>query len=663
MNKISKIKTLIKSVDKYNEMYYNEGTSTITDYEYDKLFAELLELEKETGIIFSNSPTQKVGYKVSNKLNKIKHTHKMLSLGKCRNTSEVLDFLKSNQAIAMVKMDGLTISAEYEDGKLIRLETRGDGEIGNDVLFHAASIENLPKQIKHPGSYIIDGEVVITYSDFEEINNELSKENRYRNPRNLAAGSLNLLESKESAKRHLQFIAWDVIKGGKSNNFIDNLREAEKYGFTIVLHDVLEPTITNDELLVSFNNLKEKAKSVGYPSDGIVIKFNDISYGKTLGCTGHHFNNAIAYKFEDELYETKIKDVEWSIGKTGTLCPVAVFEPIDIDGTIVERASMHNLNIYNELCVLPGDTVLIYKANQIIPQIDKNLSLEEREAKGIITYLSHPSTCPICGHTTKIEKTNEAQILVCGNSSCKGKLLGKLNNFVSKQGMDINGLSDATLKKFIEKGWIDKISDIYELHTHKKEIQSLNGFGARSTENLLKAIENSKEVEMDKFLCALGIKGIGKAQARVIAKKFDYDWFKFEEAIANNYNFSNLDGIGEVLNQNIYSWYADNFIQDGINNLSYSMKFIYTKSRVNSDSKLQGKVFVITGAVHSFSNRNELKDRLESLGATVSSSISSKTSFLINNDVNSSSSKNKKAKELGIPILSEEDFLKMIGRM
>lgn len=658
MNKLSKIKTLIKSIDKYNEMYYNEGTSKITDYEYDKLFAELLELEKETGIIFSNSPTQKVGYKVSNKLNKIKHTHKMLSLGKCRNTSEVLDFLKSKQAIAMVKMDGLTISAEYEDGKLIRLETRGDGEIGNDVLFHAASIENLPKQIKHPGSYIIDGEVVITYSDFEEINNELSKENRYRNPRNLAAGSLNLLDPKESAKRHLQFIAWDVIKGGKSNNFIVNLHEAEKYGFTIVLHDVLEPTVTNDELLFSFNNLKEKAKNMGYPSDGIVIKFNDILYGKSLGYTGHHFNNAIAYKFEDELYETKIKDVEWSIGKTGTLCPVAVFEPIDIDGTIVERASMHNLNIYNELCVLPGDTVLIYKANQIIPQIDKNLSLEEREAKGIITYLSHPSTCPICGHTTKIEKTNEAQILVCSNSSCKGKLLGKLNNFVSKQGMDINGLSDATLKKFIEKGWIDKISDIYELHTHKKEIQSLNGFGARSTENLLKAIENSKEVEMDKFLCALGIKGIGKAQARVIAKKFDYDWFKFEEAIANNYNFSNLDGIGEVLNQNIYSWYADNFIQDGINNLSYSMKFIYTKSRVNSDSKLQGKVFVITGAVHSFSNRNELKDRLESLGATVSSSISSKTSFLINNDVNSSSSKNKKAKELGIPILSEEELIK-----
>ena len=661
MKKINEIKELIKEINKHNEDYYNRGKSSIGDFEYDKMFTQLLDLEKETGITFSNSPTQNVGFKAKNELSKIKHKHKMLSLSKRHSLVEVKDFMSRNDTVAMVKMDGLTISAEYQDGYLVRLETRGDGEEGNDVLFHAPSFEDLPKTISKKGNYVIDGEAIITYADFEEINTNLPEKERYRNPRNLAAGTLNLLSQTESKHRHLHFIAWDVIEGGSSDKVEENLREANLEGFTIVpsVYWSNQNDLNVDQISDSFNALKETARKLGYPSDGIVIKYNDINYGKTLGFTGHHFNNAIAYKFEDELYETTIKDVEWTMGKTGKLCPVAIFDPIEIDGTIVEKASLHNLNIYNELEIMPGDKVLVYKANQIIPQIDKNLSSEERIAEGITVYLSHPAHCPVCGSATEIIKTNGVQVLACTNTSCGGKQLGRLKNFVSKQCMDIDGLSEATLEKLIEKKWISTPLDIYCLKDHQYEMQHMDGFGVKSVNNLLSAIENSKKVTLDKFLCALNIEGIGKSQSKVIAKEFEYDWYLFENALLWKYDFSVLDGIGSILNQRIYEWYKTYYVTDKVKQLASILDFqIPTMTETHTD--LSGKTFVITGSLNHFANRDELKNKLESLGAKVSGSVSKKTNYLVNNDSQSSSSKNKKAKDLGIPIISEEELIEIL---
>lgn len=662
MKRINELKTLIKQAEQYSAAYYNEGNSSIGDYEYDKLIAKIQKLETETGIIFSNSPTQSVGAKVKGKLNKIKHKHKMLSLGKLHDLKEVVSFIGEHDSVAMVKMDGLTISAEYRNGELTRLETRGDGEVGNDVLFHASSFVNLPKQISYKGNYVIDGEAIISYSDFELINSELSTKDKYRNPRNLAAGTLNLLDQSESKNRHLQFVAWDVIEGGSYETLEKNLCEADSYGFTVVPMIVISEIedLHAQQLSTVFDSLKSNAKELGYPNDGIVVKYNDIAYGASLGAVDHHFNNAIAYKFSDELYETKIRNVDWSMGKTGRLCPVAVFDPVEIDGTIVERATLHNLSIYNELGILPGDTVLVYKANQIIPQVDRNLSAEERFAKGIESYLPYPDHCPICGSKTKIIQSKDVQVLACSNDSCTGSTLGKLKSFVSKQGMDITGFSESTLEKLISKGWIDTPLDIYNLKDHKNDMQRMDGFGVKSVTKLLDAIEESKKVSLDKFVCALSIEGVGKVQSKAIAKQFDYRWENFVQALEDGYNFSSLNGFGAILNQRIYNWYGSDYIIGKVNELASMMEFEIPESKT-VEADLKGLVFVITGSLNYFANRDTLKAVLELRGAKVTGSVSAKTSYLVNNDSQSASSKNKKAKELGVPIITEDELKAKFG--
>lgn len=656
--RIDELKSLIKETNDLRQAYYNEGNSPLGDYEYDKKVERIHELETELGIIFSNSPTQTVGFKVRNKLNKITHKHKMLSLDKLHSIEEVNKFIGNHTSVVMVKMDGLTISAEYQNGDLVRLETRGNGEEGNDVLFHARSFLNLPQHIPYKGTYVIDGEAIITYSDFEFINASLpATENKYRNPRNLAAGTLNLLNQSESKGRCLRFIAWDVIEGGSVGELVGNLDEADLYGFTTVPRFIVMDTDqwSTDIIAAKFDSLRNKAKELDYPSDGIVVKYNDIKYGLSLGYTGHHFNNAIAYKFEDATYKTKVREIIWSIGKTRNLCPVAVFEPVEIDGTMVERASLHNLSNYMKLEVFPGDEVLVYKANQIIPQISNNLSAETRTAKGIESYLPYPDKCPICGAPTQIVQNNDTQVLMCTNDTCGGALLKKMKNFVSKQGMDISGFSQATLEKLIDKGWINDLYDIYTLdEKHAEDMKRMDGFGVRSVTNLMKAIEDSKYITLDKFICALSIEGIGKSQSKVIAKEFDYNWDLFKEALCNNYNFSSLEGIGPVLNKRIYDWKKSNFSK--VIRLALIMHFqIPAKTVVDVD--LSGNTFVITGSLKHFANREELKSRLEGFGAKVSGSVSANTSFLINNDSQSMSSKNKKAKELGVPILSEEELI------
>lgn len=663
MNKHNEYTNIKKTLDRNREMYYNTGESTMTDYEYDLLIEKLKTLEKELGIIENDSPTITVGAKAHNGLAKIIHEHPMLSLDKCHSVEEIIKIAKGKETLAMLKMDGLTISATYDNGKLIRLETRGDGNEGNDVMLHATSFQNLPLTIDKPGRYVVDGEAIISYADFQKINSKLSEKDKYRNPRNLAAGTLNLLDPKESAKRHLQFIVWDVIEGGDNNRLSDNLIEARnKYGFSVTPASLnwaeeAYASYTTTSIKNTLTDLKDRAHELDYPIDGIVIKFNDIEYGKSLGLTSHHFNNAIAYKFEDELYETVIQKIEWTMGKTGVLTPVAVFEPVEIDGTFVERASVHNVSIYNELELVSGDHVLVYKANMIIPQIAKNLSAERRAIEKDYAYQSYPGTCPICGALTEITQSNDTKVLICTNTNCKGKLLGKLKTFVSKSGMNIDGLSEATLEKFINKGWLVNFSDIYSLDAYAKEMQKMEGFGIKSINKLLANIAESKNVTMERFLCALSIPGIGRSQSKMIAKQFNHDWFKFEKAIIEGYNFASIEGIGSILNTNIHAWYANEFVENRIDKLTVLVKFLKPKQNSDVDSSLQGLVFVITGSLNHFANRDELKRKLEEKGAKVAGSISKKTNYLINNDSESASSKNKKAKELGVAIITEEELI------
>ena len=661
MDKHNEYTNIKKLLDENREMYYNTGESKLTDYEYDLLIEKLKVFEQETNTVTDDSPTQVVGAKAHDKLNKIVHEHPMLSLDKCHSIAEIVKFAKGKETLAMLKLDGLTISATYENGNLVRLETRGDGAEGNDVMIHATSFQNLPLTIDKPGRYVVDGEAIISYKDFQKINFKLLEKDKYRNPRNLAAGTLNLLDPKESAKRHLQFIVWDIIEGGDNKRLSDNLIDARrKYGFSVTpasLNWAEEDyaSYTKENMENTLNILKEKADEFDYPIDGIVIKFNDIEYGKSLGATSHHFNNAIAYKFEDALYETVVKEIEWTMGKTGVLTPVAVFEPVVIDGTVVERASVHNVSIYNELDIAVGDCVQVYKANQIIPQIYKNLSAERRAIKRESAYQTYPGKCPVCGASTEIVQTNETKVLICTNINCKGKLLGKLKTFVGKSGMNIEGLSEATLEKFIDKGWLTNLADVYDLDTHAKEMQKMDGFGIKSINTLIARIHESQNVTMERFLCALSIPGIGRSQSKMIAAQFNHDWFEFEKAIIDNYNFSAIEGIGSVLNANIHMWYANEYVADGVIKLTAIVNFLTPKH--NSDNSLKDLVFVITGSLNHFANRDQLKRKLEEKGAKVSGSISKKTNYLINNDSESSSSKNKKAKELGVAIITEEELL------
>lgn len=655
-NNIHRLRHMIDLANQYSDKYY-AGKPEVTDYEYDMLYKQIVALEEATGCLLSNSPTQTVGANPQDKLNKINHEHKMLSLDKCHDVAEVMSFAQKNSAVAMLKMDGLTVSATYENGKLVRLETRGNGEQGNDILFHAKSFKNLPLTINHSGRYVIDGEAIITYKDFDRINAKLKENEKYRNPRNLAAGSLNLLDPIESATRHLRFIAWDVIKGGSYNQLVQNLNESYDLGFTTVPKLVIPTEYLKNAQAIEYalDRLKELAKENDYPIDGIVIKYDDIAYGKSLGSTGHHFNNAIAYKFEDETYETTLLSIDWTMGKTGVLTPTAVFEPVEIDGTIVERASVHNISILGELKLMPGDKILVYKANMIIPQIKSNLSAEDRDAAGETSYLALPYFCPICEHPTEVSTNNETMTLLCTNPNCKGKLLGKLSNFVSKHGMDIAGLSEATLETLINKGYVTCFKDIYHLSNYKAELSKLPKMGAKSIAKLLQSIEDSRLVKMENFLASLSISLIGKSASRDISKYCNNDINQFIFIMENtSLELAAIDGIGVAATSSLDDWWHVN------RNMFYELLeevvvMVPVQSNETDVNLLKGKTFVITGSLSLYKNRDELKSKIESLGGKVSGSVSAKTSYLICNE-DSNSGKSKKAKELGVKIITENEF-------
>lgn len=631
---------LIKEINQAKEDYYSTGRSKYTDREYDLMVSQAEKL----GYIES------VGAAPVKEIPTIKHEHLMLSLDKVHTAEEIKKFIKKDY-VMMYKADGLSVSATYFDGILTRLETRGNGDIGNDILFHANSFENLPKKIDKSGKYVIDGECVILYSDFEKINENLIE--KFSNPRNLAAGSLNQLDPNVSKKRHLRFYAWDVIEGGESSSLFDNLKKASNLGFETVRY-----LKTNDFEIEHIKNLLEdfrlSAKEEGFPIDGVVIKYDSISYSKTLGRTEKFFRNAIAYKYEDDRYPTKLRSVIFQMGKTGQLTPVANFDPVEISGSVVEKASLHNISILKQLQLTNGCTCYIFKANDIIPQID----CADPDGDGEIEI---PKICPECGSKLKIIKENDSEVLYCTNdTNCPGIILGLWKTFVSKQGMDIDGLSEETLRKFLKRGYLTNMFiSIYELHIFKDQLYKMSGFGKKSIDKLLASIEASKSVDLVHFLTAFSIEGVGVGQSKLLAKRFK-TFEAFAQACDDGFDFSKINGIGPVLNANIHTWWVNNHIQmidvAGVVNFA-SDEFMNPPT---GNYPLAGKIFVITGKVNHFPNRDAVKEKIESLGGKVTGSVSKSTDYLINNDKTSTSGKNKKAQELNIPVISEDDFLKMI---
>ena len=660
MKSVEVIKSLIKRLNEASIAYYNSGNTIMTDYEYDAELKKLKALELETGIIMSNSPTQTVGAPVLTKLEKIKHEGKaMLSLEKVHNAAEILKFANGQKLVAMTKLDGLSTRLTYENGKLTKGETRGNGLEGSNIIEHVKQFKNVPLSINKTGTYVIDGEAVILDDDFEAINAALPDGvEKYKNSRNLASGTLSLLDTSLVKERRLNFIAWDVITGSDYNSFTKCLDQARELGFSVVnvipLQDHTSQNVSEiNELVLN------DAKDNGYPCDGVVWKFDDVKYGDSLGQTSHHFCNAVAFKPAQDEYETVLRDIQWSIGKTGQLTPVAIFDPVEIDGTDVERASVHNVSMVKDLKLGIGDTITVYKANMIIPQIAENLTGSDT--------LEVPRICPICSGKTEIIKENDTEVLICTNESCQGKLLGRLSHFASKNAINIDGMSEATIEFMITELGVKSFKDLYYIPfipEIEKKWKNSPGFGSKSVDKLLAAIEKSRETTLDRFLYAQSIPLIGRTASKDISKFCNGSCDNFVNMMVN-YRANELlkiDGFGETMYNSLMSWFDSHWLE--FLALKKEFNFIAESNQNNNKANiLEGKTFVITGSLEHFKNRDELTEKIISLGGKVSGSVSAKTTALINNDVNSTSGKNAKAKSLNIPILSEEDFIKMIGEI
>lgn len=640
---------LVDKLNYYTEQY-NKGNPLIPDTEWDRLYYQLVQMEHEAGYALPNSPTQKVYYPIVNELRKVKHNHPMLSLDKTKSIEEVEEFIGNKRFIMMAKMDGLTCSLRYMNGYLVSAETRGDGEIGEDITHNIRFVQGVPEHIEVEGEFIVDGEIIITLDKFQDISNE------YKHPRNYAAGSIRLLNSKESASRNLTFVVWDVIKGGVAQDYLSNKLLLLPSGFISVpfsSYDHLKYD-TKDEI----NDIKWVCEQKHFPIDGIVFKYDDCAYYQSLGATGHHFRGGLAYKFEDDITETKLRDIEWTMGKTGQLTPVAIFDPIIIDGTTVERANLHNIDIMNALLgnAYKWQPIYIYKANQIIPQVHH----ADHTQEGTVFYLDKecfqiPEVCPICGEPTK--RINDGSVLICDNPNCEGKLLNQLDHFCGKKGLDIKGLSKATIQKLIDLGWLGNRIELFSLSDFAEEWKKQPGFGPKSVSNILNAIEGARQnTELWRFISGLGIPLIGSTYAKEMAKR-EPVWFNIREDIEGGYDFTQWAGFGYEMNDSLHKF--DYFEADEL------AKIINLTNSLWEDpngvkpvaTEITGKVFCITGSLHQFKNRDELKSALEARGAKVVTSVSKNTNYLINNDINSTSSKNVSAKKLNIPIITEDDVI------
>lgn len=658
MEKIERIKELVKLLNHYRDEYYNNQNSKISDFEYDQLFDELSKLEKETKFVMAASPTQTVGYEVKSELTKVTHNHPMLSLDKTKSVDEVVKFLDGHKGVIMSKMDGLTCSLRYVNGELISAETRGNGEIGEDILHCAKTIKNLPLKIECLDEVVIDGEVIITYDDFDKINSKLPVEQRYKNPRNLASGSIRQLDSSVAAQRAMKFIAWKLVKGWMTYNvplrptnkksFFDRLGLLVHLGFDTVSFYEIDASTNKKFIENTINWIKKDCEENGFPIDGCVVGYDDVVYGESLGATGHHLRSQIAFKFYDEVYETRLKYIDWTIGKSSQLTPTAVFDPVEIDGTEIAKASLHNISIIKSLGLTNSCTVRIYKANQIIPQVDSC----DNDGQGEIVI---PSVCPICGGSTNIKKDNESEVLVCTNPNCVGKKLAQFVHFVSRKCLNIDGLSEATLEKFISLGYINDFKSIYHLSDYYNQLIQLDGFGVKSIEKLLVAIEKSRDVKLENFIAALGIPNIGLSAAKTISKHFNGSYEDFINGYFYwHFDWTILEDFGQVMADSMNTYLHDNL--EMINELAAEMRFVKQESKEVVDSYLVGLKFCITG---SFSqSRDKLKEQLESKGAKFISSVSKNLDILFCGE--KAGSKLAKAQSLGVKVAYEDELMKML---
>lgn len=652
MNKLERMKELINTLNNASNAYYNQSP-IMSDYEWDKLYDELATLEYATEIVLADSPTHNVGYSVSDELKEVEHNHPMLSLDKTKSIDELIEFIGNKDCFLSVKADGLTTSLHYINGKLIGAETRGNGVRGIECLHNVLTMKNVPKEIPYKDELIIDGETIIGWDTFREINDKLPEDKKYKHPRNLVSGTLRLLDNKETANRNMRFVAWRVIKGFEHKTPSEDLFKAKDIGFEII--PILKSPRINQkkELVILLNQIRESANSHNIPYDGAVMAIDDYKIAESMGRTDKFFRHSMAYKYEDELFETVLTDIEWNTSKTGLINPVAIFEPVDLNGAITTRATLHNITYIKDMMLGIGDRIRVYRSNMVIPKVHDSIDKSGN--------FNIPDKCPICGQPTRIIKENDSEVLMCENPDCKGKLLGRLVHAASRNALDIENLSESTIEKFINLGWLNSIQDMYHLSDHENEMKTLDGFGKKSVEKLLNSIEKSRDTDLEHFLYSLSIPLLGKSASMMIAEAIDYNFDTFIDKMTNKGTeyFRYLPGIGDALISSLNTYWKNHYSDI----LQLANEFTFEKSNIVLDEipkTLQGKTFVVTGSVNHYKNRDELKADIVVHGGTVVGSVSSKTSYLINNDINSTSSKNQKAKSLNIPIITEEEFMKML---
>lgn len=650
MNRSDRIKELVDTLNKAAKVYYSGTDEIMSNLEYDRLYDELKALEDETGIVLAGSPTHKVGYDTLSELPKEEHERPMLSLDKTKSVEELAAFAGTHKSLLSWKLDGLTVVVTYRDGELYKAVTRGNGYVGEVITPNARVFVNLPAKIPYKGELVIRGEAIITYSDFERINRSIEEdENKYKNPRNLCSGSVRQLNNRITAERNVRLIAFALIRADGvdfGNSRQKQFEWLKGQGFEVVEYKIVDETSVADAVEYFSKAITDN----DFPSDGLVLLYDDIAYGESLGTTAKFPRNAIAFKWADEMAITRLKCVEWSASRTGLINPVAVFEPVELEGTTVSRASVHNVSIVRELKLGYNDEIKVYKANMIIPQIAENIT-------GSAT-IEIPKVCPVCGGPTGIKKANDTESLYCLNPDCQAKHIKRFEHFVSRNALNIDGISSQTLEKFIDRGFIKNYTDLYHLNNYEDEIVGMDGFGRKSYDNIIESVEKSRTVTLDHVIYALGIGGIGLANARLVSRHCNED----PETVADITieELMSIDGIGDVLAQSFREYFDDVNNRRLYNELLAELKL--QKEVRDTSSPVAGKTFVITGSVNHFTNRDELKAFIETLGGKTTGSVSAKTDYLINNDVTSNSSKNKKARELGIPVISEEEFIKLTGR-
>lgn len=651
MDKMKRMQELVELLNKAGKAYYQDAQEIMSNYEYDALYDELKGLEEELGTVMASSPTVNVGYEILSELPKERHPSSMLSLDKTKDVAGLQAFAGDQKVVMSWKMDGLTIVLTYRDGGLVKAVTRGNGEVGEVITANARTFKNLPLQIPYKGELVLRGEAVIGYKDFEKINEEIAEvDAKYKNPRNLCSGSVRQLNNEITAKRHVRFYAFSLVKA-EGVNFANSRQQQMEWlkdqGFEVVEYRV----VTSDTLDEAMEYFATQIEYNDFPSDGLVALYDDIAYGDSLGRTAKFPRNAFAFKWADEMAETTLEEIEWSPSRTGLINPVAIFTPVELEGSTVSRASVHNISIMRKLALGIGDRIKVYKANMIIPQIGENLT--KSGVKDI------PEICPACGGKTVIEKVNDVESLYCRNPECPAKAIKGFTLFVSRDAMNIDGLSEATLEKFIARGFIRDFGDIFEIDRYKDEIIQMEGFGEKSYENLIESLNRAKKTELPRVLYALGIPSIGVANAKMICKELGYDMEKIRHV--SEEELAAIDGIGPVIAKSFADYFKKEGRQEKLDHLLSHLE-LGEAPKQKEEQIFHGMNFVITGSVEHFSNRKEVKEEIEKRGGKVTGSVTSKTNYLINNDTQSSSSKNKKAKELGIPIISEETFIQMMEK-